>query len=300
MRPAAGARASGCCRVTARDWGRAMLAELAALEDGRARRRFALGCLRAVLVDPGVLRTLALYAVTLGFAVVVCALALGDRLGRHPGGDGRAARGPGRRGVDRPPARRRRRAARAPLPRRRLRGPRRQPAAVVHRPGRQRRSRRLLDRGPRLRALPGGRRGRHHATPRTARWGSGGGGGRRRGGVVGADAAAGHRPGASAVGTGDRGRIRAGQRSVRSPRRPRGGRPGDGVRDAAWRSSSSPSGPTRRCPAWRPTSAPRRRPTRRSRTRSSRRIRTSESCCWARCWRSSWSAPPAPGRCPPG
>ena len=34
------------------DWGRAMLAEVAALDDPRARRRFALGCLRALLVRP--------------------------------------------------------------------------------------------------------------------------------------------------------------------------------------------------------------------------------------------------------
>ncbi|HWK30406.1 MAG TPA: hypothetical protein VNS09_27820 [Solirubrobacter sp.] len=35
-----------------RDWGRAMLAELAAIDDRRARRRFALGCVRAVVTRP--------------------------------------------------------------------------------------------------------------------------------------------------------------------------------------------------------------------------------------------------------
>lgn len=62
-----------------REWGEAMLAELAALEDGRSRRRHALGCARAVLLDPGVLRTLGLHAVALGFAAAVFALALGER-----------------------------------------------------------------------------------------------------------------------------------------------------------------------------------------------------------------------------
>jgi len=36
-------------RLMPREWGRAMQAELAALDDPQARRRFALGCMRAVL-----------------------------------------------------------------------------------------------------------------------------------------------------------------------------------------------------------------------------------------------------------
>src|SRR5215207_11166208 len=36
-----------------RDWGQAMLAELDALDDPRERRRFALGCVGAVLTRPG-------------------------------------------------------------------------------------------------------------------------------------------------------------------------------------------------------------------------------------------------------
>ena len=41
------------------DWGRAMQAELAALDDVRVRRRYALGCARAVLRDRTAMRTVA-------------------------------------------------------------------------------------------------------------------------------------------------------------------------------------------------------------------------------------------------
>src|SRR5215210_6509694 len=54
-----------------------MLSELAALEDARARRRFALGCVRAVLSDLAVLRSLALDASVLAFGAVCIALAAG-------------------------------------------------------------------------------------------------------------------------------------------------------------------------------------------------------------------------------
>ena len=60
-----------------REWGEAMQAELAALADGGARRRHALGCARAVLVDPGAVRTLALYALAFGFGAWVLALSAG-------------------------------------------------------------------------------------------------------------------------------------------------------------------------------------------------------------------------------
>ena len=41
------------------EWGRAMQAELASLDDVRARRRYALGCARAVLSDRAAMRTVA-------------------------------------------------------------------------------------------------------------------------------------------------------------------------------------------------------------------------------------------------
>jgi hypothetical protein len=62
-----------------RDWAEAMQAEYAAIEGNAARRRHALGCARAVLLDRGAFRTLVLYAVAIGFGVAVLALAPGQR-----------------------------------------------------------------------------------------------------------------------------------------------------------------------------------------------------------------------------
>jgi hypothetical protein len=50
-----------------REWARAMLAEVAALDDHRARRRFALGCVRAVLMHPA-------SWLRIGAIAVVCAV----------------------------------------------------------------------------------------------------------------------------------------------------------------------------------------------------------------------------------
>jgi hypothetical protein len=50
-----------------REWARAMLAEVAALDDPRARRRFALGCVRAVLMHPATW-------LRIGAIAVVCAV----------------------------------------------------------------------------------------------------------------------------------------------------------------------------------------------------------------------------------
>lgn len=58
------------------DWGRAMEAELAALDDVRARRRYALGCARAVMSDRSALRTVAGYLIALTFGGVAFALAI--------------------------------------------------------------------------------------------------------------------------------------------------------------------------------------------------------------------------------
>jgi hypothetical protein len=60
------------------DWGEAMQAELAALDDLRARRRFIRGCTRAVLSDATVLRTVAVHALALAFGVVALAYALSN------------------------------------------------------------------------------------------------------------------------------------------------------------------------------------------------------------------------------
>lgn len=49
-----------------REWGQAMRAELAALEGTAARRRFALGCLRAAVTRPSTLRALGYPALMLG------------------------------------------------------------------------------------------------------------------------------------------------------------------------------------------------------------------------------------------
>jgi hypothetical protein len=100
-----------------REWGRAMQAELAGIEAGGERRRFALGCLRVVATQPAVLRGAGypllmagvLVAVigwtsTIGYAPLRWGLVAGvlllvtvSWLGRRPGmfgpvGDGWAAR----------------------------------------------------------------------------------------------------------------------------------------------------------------------------------------------------------------
>ena len=93
---AAGARGSGTARdakdsvsvtllklvvwlLPRSDWSRAMLAELAALDDRRARRRFALGCVRAVLMPPA-------SGLRVGAIAVVCAVPA--LLLSGPGGSG--------------------------------------------------------------------------------------------------------------------------------------------------------------------------------------------------------------------
>jgi hypothetical protein len=58
------------------DWGQAMRAELAALDDVRARRRFALGCARAVLSDRAAMRTVAAHMIALTFGAVAFAFAI--------------------------------------------------------------------------------------------------------------------------------------------------------------------------------------------------------------------------------
>ena len=58
------------------EWGRAMRAELASLDDVRARRRYALGCVRAVLSDRTTLRTVALHVVALSFGAVALVFAI--------------------------------------------------------------------------------------------------------------------------------------------------------------------------------------------------------------------------------
>ncbi len=57
------------------EWGRAMRAELASLDDVRARRRYTLGCMRAVLSDRTAMRTVALHVVALAFGAVALAFA---------------------------------------------------------------------------------------------------------------------------------------------------------------------------------------------------------------------------------
>ena len=94
-------------------WGRAMRAELGGIEPARDRRRFVLGCLRAVLTRPPVLRTLgcdaallAILAATLvwsarigyaplrwGVVAVVSVLLLVTWCGRRPGALGPVGRG---------------------------------------------------------------------------------------------------------------------------------------------------------------------------------------------------------------
>lgn len=58
------------------EWGRAMRAELASLDDVGARRRYTLGCVRAVLSDRTAMRTVALRVVALTFGVVALAFAI--------------------------------------------------------------------------------------------------------------------------------------------------------------------------------------------------------------------------------
>ncbi len=58
------------------DWGRAMRAELASLDDVGARRRYTLGCVRAVLSDRTARRTVALHVVALTFGAVALAFAV--------------------------------------------------------------------------------------------------------------------------------------------------------------------------------------------------------------------------------
>jgi hypothetical protein len=59
-----------------REWGLAMQAELAAIDAGRERRRYALGCTRAVLTQPAALRTAAAPMLLLAFGAVATGLAL--------------------------------------------------------------------------------------------------------------------------------------------------------------------------------------------------------------------------------
>jgi hypothetical protein len=61
------------------DWGEAMQAELAALEDVQARRRYALGCARAVLSDGAAQRSVAVRALALAFGLVAFAFAISIR-----------------------------------------------------------------------------------------------------------------------------------------------------------------------------------------------------------------------------
>jgi hypothetical protein len=60
-----------------RDWGQAMQAELAVVEDVSARRRYALGCGRAVLSDGAAMRTVVVHAIALTFIAVALVLAVG-------------------------------------------------------------------------------------------------------------------------------------------------------------------------------------------------------------------------------
>jgi hypothetical protein len=62
------------------EWGRAMQAELAALDDVRARRRYALGCARAVLRDRTAMRTVAAHSIALTFGVVALSFAISIRV----------------------------------------------------------------------------------------------------------------------------------------------------------------------------------------------------------------------------
>lgn len=58
------------------EWGSAMRAELASLDDAGARRRYALGCVRAVLRDHAAMRTVAVHMVAVMFGAVALAFAI--------------------------------------------------------------------------------------------------------------------------------------------------------------------------------------------------------------------------------
>jgi hypothetical protein len=62
------------------EWGRAMQAELASLDDVRARRRYALGCTRAVLSDRAAIRAVAAHVVAVTFGAVALGLAFSLRV----------------------------------------------------------------------------------------------------------------------------------------------------------------------------------------------------------------------------
>jgi len=62
------------------DWGLAMQAELAALDGVRVRRRYALGCARAVLSQGAAVRAIAVHAIALTFGVVAFAFAASVRV----------------------------------------------------------------------------------------------------------------------------------------------------------------------------------------------------------------------------
>src|SRR4051794_41514736 len=54
------------------EWGRAMLAELAAIDERRARRRFARGCVRALLTRPAAWLRLAMFALVAAVPALLC------------------------------------------------------------------------------------------------------------------------------------------------------------------------------------------------------------------------------------
>lgn len=62
-----------------REWGLAMQAELAAIAGARDRRRYTLGCTRAVLTQPAALRTAGANLLVLAFGAVAVGLALSYR-----------------------------------------------------------------------------------------------------------------------------------------------------------------------------------------------------------------------------
>jgi hypothetical protein len=62
-----------------REWGLAMQAELAAIDGARERRRYALGCVRAVLTQPAALRSAAGHVLVPAFGAVAVGLALDYR-----------------------------------------------------------------------------------------------------------------------------------------------------------------------------------------------------------------------------
>jgi hypothetical protein len=58
------------------EWGEAMRAELASLDQVGARRRYALGCVRAVLSDRAAMRTVAFHGVAPSFGAIALAFAI--------------------------------------------------------------------------------------------------------------------------------------------------------------------------------------------------------------------------------